>query len=310
VSAERVVRGAFGVLNRAAPSLAARWGERVFFTPPRSALSTSVRDFLASGRPSTVPVEGRSIAAWSWGNGPAVYLVHGWGGRGGQLAAFGPPLVRAGHTVVTFDAPGHGASPGARSSLLDFASALHEVVRAFGPAHGVIAHSLGSAATALALGQGLRARRVVFIAPPAEPAEWTRRLAQRLGMSPEALRLMQERSERRLGFRWSDLDVRRLAARLSVPLLVIHDREDAHVSHADGEAIVASWPDARLVTTHGLGHHRILRHHRVVEEAVSFVAAARAADLTDPDVEWDQFSLERYLFDRDGRWEGLDTSRS
>jgi pimeloyl-ACP methyl ester carboxylesterase len=315
VSAERVVRGAFGLLNRTAPTLAARWGEHVFFTPPRSALSARGREFLDSGRRSTLEAEGKTIAAWSWGNGPAVYLVHGWGGRGAQLAAFGPPLVRAGHTVVTFDAPGHGASPGGRSSLLEFARALHEVARVFGPAHGLIAHSLGGAAAALALEQGLRVERAVFIASPADPAEWTRRLAQHLGMSAEVLGLMQSQSERRLGFRWSDLDVPRLARRLSVPLLVIHDRDDAHVAHADGERIAAAWPEARLLTTSGLGHHRILRHHEVVEAAVAFAcprrcrrggaASAMHHEAAGEDVDWDQFSLDRYLFDRDGRWDGL-----
>jgi pimeloyl-ACP methyl ester carboxylesterase len=299
----RVVRGAFGVLNHAFPRLAARWGERVFFTPPRSALTASVGDFLATGHRTTVTAEGRTIAAWSWGSGPAVYLVHGWGGRGGQLAAFGPALVRAGHRVVTFDAPGHGASPGRHSSLLDFARGLREVVSVFGPAHAVIAHSLGGAATAVALGRGLPIGRAVFIAPPADPAEWTRRLAHQLGMTPTVLRLMQERSEQRLGFQWSELDVPRLASRSSVPLLVIHDRDDPEVSHADGEAIVAASPEARLVTTQGLGHHRILRHHRVVEEAVSFVARAPGErDLPAADVDWDQLSLDRYLFDRDERW--------
>ena len=76
-----------------------------------------------------------------------------------------------------------------------------EVARVFGPAHGVIGHSLGASATALALGHGLRAECAVLIAPPADPSEWTRHLARRLGMTARVLRLMQTRIERRLGFR-------------------------------------------------------------------------------------------------------------
>jgi pimeloyl-ACP methyl ester carboxylesterase len=304
MTVERVVRGAFGVLNHTVPGLAARWAERAFCTPPRSALSASVRDFLATGRPSTIWAEGRPMAAWTWGEGPPVYLVHGWGGRGGQLAAFVGPLVQSGLEVVTFDAPGHGASPGARSSLPEFARGLREVARAFGPARGVIGHSLGAAATALALGQGLRAERAVLIAPPADPTEWTRHFARRLGMTPKVLHLMQARTERRLGFRWSDLDVPRLASRLSVPLLVIHDREDAEIAYADGQAIAAAAPDARLVTTAGLGHRRLLRDPRVVKEAVSFVAPASGRrGAANEEVVPEQVSLERYLFDRDLRWE-------
>jgi pimeloyl-ACP methyl ester carboxylesterase len=304
MTGQRVVRGAFGVLNHTVPALAARWAERAFCTPPRSALSASVRDFLATGRRSAVWAGGNPMAVWTWGEGPSVYLVHGWGGRGGQLASFVAPLVHSGFKVVTFDAPGHGASPGARSSLLEFAWALREVVRVFGPAHGVIGHSLGAAATALALGQGLRAKRAVLIAPPADPSEWTRHLARRLGMTARVLRLMQTRIERRLGFHWSELDVPRLASRLLVPLLVIHDRDDAEVPYADGEAIAAAAPEGRLVTSHGLGHRRILREPRLVKEAVSFVAfASRRTDAADEEDVSEQVSLERYLFDRELRWE-------
>ena len=69
---------------------------------------------------------GQRVAGWSWGDGPAVYLVHGWAGVGGQLAAFVPPLLAGGFRVVTFDAPGHGASAGRRSSIIHFADALRQ----------------------------------------------------------------------------------------------------------------------------------------------------------------------------------------
>jgi pimeloyl-ACP methyl ester carboxylesterase len=299
----RLIRGIFGVLSDAAPGVAARWAESLFFTPPRSAVPTRMRAFLATGRFREFYVDGERIAAWSWGQGPPVYLVHGWAGRGGQLAAFGPPLVLAGFTVVTFDAPGHGASSGRRSSIVDFARALRATVERFGPAAAVVAHSLGAAATAHALVDGLRARRVVFIAPPADPNDWTRRFAERLGLSAEVLDAMKVISERRLGLRWADLDVRRLGTALGVPLLVVHDRDDREVLSSDGAAIARSWPGARLVTTRGLGHHRILRDPSVVHEVVSFaLSSSPRSDRESLDLLAEDLFLERYLFDRDWRW--------
>jgi pimeloyl-ACP methyl ester carboxylesterase len=211
--------------------------------------------------------------------------------------------VRAGFTVVTFDAPGHGASSGRRTSLFEFARALRAIVEAFGPAEAVIAHSLGAAATARALGEGLSVGRVVFIAPPADPVDWTRRFADRWGLAPEVVGAMQARSERRLGVLWSDLNVPRLASALAIPLLVIHDRADHEVPCSDGAAIAGAWPNARLLATHGLGHRRILRDASVVEEAVSFVSGSTPREeLEAEDVLSEQGSLERYLFDRDRRW--------
>jgi pimeloyl-ACP methyl ester carboxylesterase len=301
---EQFVRGVFGILNDTVPAVAARWAEKLFFNAPRRGASPRVRAFLATGRFREFHVDGERIASWSWGEGPAVYLVHGWAGRGGQLGAFAPPLVEAGFTVVTFDAPGHGASSGGRTSLLEFARTLRALVGHLGPAAGVVAHSLGAAATARALGDGLQVGCAVFIAPPADPGDWSRRFADRLGISPEVLSAMQARSERRLGALWSDLNVPRLGAASGVPLLVIHDGEDEEVPRSNGAAIADAWPNARLVTTKGLGHHRILRDPSVVRQAVAFVSAAKPPErVSGGDPFSDPFFLEKYMFDRDWRWD-------
>src|SRR5262249_22686971 len=264
--------------------------------------SPRVRAFLATGRRRTLRVGRDTLAAWSWGRGPVVYLVHGWAGRGGQLSAFGPPLASAGFTVVTFDAPGHGASSGGRTSLVEFGRALRAVVDAFGPAEAVVAHSLGAAATAWALDEGLGVGCLVFIAPPADPVAWTRTFADRLGIAQEVMSTMQARSERRLGIRWSDLDVRRLGSTMSAPLLVIHDGDDGEVPCSDGAAIAAAWPNARLRTTRRLGHHRILRDPSVVDEVTAFVTGSKAEEVDAAETLSEQFALERYLFDRERRW--------
>jgi hypothetical protein len=70
-----------------------------------------------------------------------------------------------------------------------------------------------------------------------------------------------------------DVDLAAIAARLRTPALVLHDRDDAEVALADGEAIARAWPGARLVATEGLGHRRILRAPGVHQEAARFVVA-------------------------------------
>jgi pimeloyl-ACP methyl ester carboxylesterase len=265
------IRAAFAVLGRVAPGLAATWALDLFFTPPRRRGSDRVSAFLAAARPFEVSVGGQRVAAWSWGDGPAVYLVHGWAGRGGQLAAFGPPLVAGGFRVVTFDAPGHGASAGRRSSIIHFADALAAVVARDGKPHAVIAHSLGAAAVVRAITQGLEAGRAVFVGPTGGPRDWSERFRRELGVPAHVMASMRARSERWLGASWDDFDVPALARSQSAPLLVFHDRDDAEVPWSDGEAIAGAWPGARLVTTLGLGHRRILRDERVVADAVSFV---------------------------------------
>jgi pimeloyl-ACP methyl ester carboxylesterase len=270
----------FGVLERVAPAAGARWAETLWFTVPRAGAGHDRQ--TTPGRPFQVPVHGHTVAGEAWGAGPHVYLVHGWGGWRWQLDAFVAPLVEAGFRVVAFDAPSHGASdPGpegpGRSTILEFADALAAVEAANGPAHAVVAHSLGATAAAFAMRGGLPVERAAFLAPMADPLPYTRTFAGRLGFGERVRTRLVDRIERRVGLPLSAFDVPAMAGQLATPpLLLVHDRRDAETGWSDSAAIARSWPNSRLVTTGGLGHRRILRAPAVVTEVVEFVAAEPA----------------------------------
>jgi pimeloyl-ACP methyl ester carboxylesterase len=275
VQKSTIVRS-FNLLERVAPAAGARWAERLWFTVPAA---RGPRDRQADpGRPFQVRAHGRAVAGEAWGEGPAVYLVHGWGGWRWQLDGFVGPLVEAGFRVAAFDAPSHGASdPGpagpGRSTILEFADALAAVVAAMGPAHAVVGHSLGATAAAFAIGGGLPVGRAVFVAPMADPLPYTRLFAARLGFGERVRTRLVDRLERRVGLPLSAFDVPAMAARIPTPpLLLVHDRQDTETGWADSAAIARSWPASRLVTTGGLGHRRILRAPAVIAEVARFVA--------------------------------------
>jgi pimeloyl-ACP methyl ester carboxylesterase len=302
-----LVRRGLAALSRLAPGLAATAAERLFFTPPRPRPSRG-EALLARARRFDVRGEEGPVAAWQWGRGPAVVLLHGWGGRAAQLSSFVAPLQERGFSVVAFDAPGHGRSGRGLSSAPQFARALRGVSDAVGGAHAVVAHSLGAAAVALAMRDGLDARRVVFLAPPADPPAWVGPFAARFGLAPAVVERMRERSERRIGRRWEELDVPRLVPPLEAPLLVVHDREDAEVPVWDGARIAAAWPGARLLETTGLGHQRLLRDPEVVARAVAFVADGVrpgcprcGRPLSPGEASCERCALELELFDRESR---------
>jgi pimeloyl-ACP methyl ester carboxylesterase len=293
---------AFRALQFVSASQAARVAELLFFTPPRTRLTPEQREALERARRFTVRANGARIAAWAWGQGPVVYLVHGWGSRGARLAAFVPGLLEAGFQVVTHDAPGHGASEGRLSSMPQFARTLMAVVDAVGPAAGMITHSMGGSATTLAMHWGLPVPRAVFVAPAADPPAWIGGFAQALGMREDTVARMKARSERRLGLSWDELNVPAMARRMRAPLLVVHDRDDEVVPCIDGEAIAAAWPGAELVRTVGLGHKLVVRAPEVVARAVSFITRAGEHLPAPPalranDGRW----LDQQLFNREAR---------
>lgn len=278
----RVVRTILRVLQPTWPAGAAWLTERLFFTAPRRKASAATRAFLARGERFTLRVDGRRVVGWRWGdpNAPTVYLSHGWGSRGARFAAFSDPLLAAGYRVVTYDAPGHGASGWGMSSMPEFARTLAAVVaresRGRAP-HAVIAHSFGCSGTALALSWGLEADRLVFLAPAANPPAWVEPFVRALRLQPHVIERVRARSEKRIRARWDDLDVCEITARLShhPPLLIVHDKDDETVLWNDGAAIARVWPGAQLVSTEGLGHRGVMHDGDVVRRVVDFVVDAR-----------------------------------
>lgn len=300
-----LLRAGLATATAIAPSFAAMAGERLFLTPPRRRASRREREALAAGEPFVVEAGRERLRAWRFGAGPAVLLVHGWGGRGGQMAAFIPPLVTAGCAAVAFDAPAHGASTGRLASGIGFAEAVSAVAARVG-ARAAIGHSLGAAGLGWAVASGLDLDTAVMLAPPQGVDGFFRRFCDALALQHRLRDAIRGRLRRRLGIGPEEFDLPRRVAAASTPLLVVHDRHDRDVPWTDGDAIARAWPGATMVSTEGLGHHGLLRDTSVAARAAAFVldrlarcACGRLASQAVGSAMWcDACSLERELYDR------------
>jgi pimeloyl-ACP methyl ester carboxylesterase len=76
---------------------------------------------------------------------------------------------------------------------------------------------------------------------------------------------------RRTGVSVEQLQVHRRLPALGQPALIVHDLDDADVPWGEGERYAQFWPGARLFTTQGLGHRRVLDAPEVIDAALSFV---------------------------------------
>lgn len=256
------------------PEFAADVAERLFLTPPRTRDAAASALDLIDARSSVLEHKGRHITMWRWGGreAPAVLLVHGWGGQAAQLRAFVFPLLRAGLRVIAYDQPAHGVSEGRLTALPDFADALAEVAGHHGDVRAVIGHSLGATAAAVALEwRKVELEKIVLVSPPSDMDGYARRFARWHWMPETVRRAMQEAIEERYGHRWEELELARIAPRLRASALVIHDRGDRVVPWAQGAALAQQWPGAKLITTEGLGHRRILADEAVTQAAAEFL---------------------------------------
>ncbi|MDP2136892.1 MAG: alpha/beta fold hydrolase [Candidatus Didemnitutus sp.] len=233
--------------------------------------------YLESAQRFTISTPAGELAAWQWGPaaGPLVGLVHGWGGHGAQLGAFVGPLVTAGFRVLTFDAPGHGDTPGNETHVPLLARTLVGIERTMGPFFALIGHSMGAAGAAMICTLGSQPRGLVLLAPPLSQLERVTRVAGRLGLSDEVRAAFLAAVERRTAAKYPEVDLRVLARFAPCPLLVFHDPADTDTSFAGSEEIVGLWTGSRLVPCPGRGHYRILATPDIVRQAAEFISGLR-----------------------------------
>lgn len=255
--------------------LAERIVARQFAVPQRPRRNRAPS--LAGIEPHTFAVSsGRyRVVAWDWARGPTVILVHGWSGHAGQMMHFAPALIARGYNVVAFDLPAHGHSSGRSSTLPDVAQAILDVAHRVSPVTGIIAHSLGASAVALAISQGLAPSATVLLAPPTEPKRFLRAFAMSLGVPEDRLQRVIAEVQKMFSVDLDALDLRKVVLQFHIPALIIHDENDREVPVDNGKALASLWPGARLEITTNLGHHRLLRDPKTISLAVNFLSEAR-----------------------------------
>jgi pimeloyl-ACP methyl ester carboxylesterase len=268
------LRASFAFESLIAPAAAARRGARLFCTPFASTRSRVLAAPTGEATIADIDVDGTRITTYAWGDPatqPYVLFAHGWSSFGTRFLPWVEPLRRAGYAVVAFDQPGHGRSGGRLATLPDFTHHLVAVARHYGPAAALVGHSLGGAASTLALARGLDAQRVVLIAPAADPIDATRRFARIVGIAEDLRRRLCRVLEDETAISVDSQQAHLAAPHIARPALIVHDLDDAEVPWAEGERYARFWPDSRLMTTTGLGHNRIAHDPSVIDATLAFL---------------------------------------
>lgn len=276
---QSTLKTTFGVTEKLAPALAERWAINLFVQPMKFKRPAREAELIQDAHREERPFHGfypRPAAqayyvTYGWGNGPVVLLVHGWAGRGSQMATFAAPLVAAGYSVLTFDAPAHGDSPSKQTNLLEVSQIIQALSHELGGFAAIIGHSFGGMAAGYAVRHGAQAQKIVTIGSPATMAHVLTGFGEQINASPQMLQRLTSYLET---VAQQDVDTFSLAytlATVDLPGLIIHDQQDRDVAYAQALLLHQAWPHSRLLTTNGLGHRRILRDERIIAQVVDFV---------------------------------------
>jgi pimeloyl-ACP methyl ester carboxylesterase len=278
----RLLRFGFALGSRFAPQHTVDRAARLFATPFASSRSRARGvNIDEEMRRSEISVANQTIATYVWGNPahqPYALLVHGWSSFGLRFLPWVARLRAAGLAVVTFDQPGHGYSTGELCTLPDFVSTIRAIGRFYGNPALAIGHSLGGAALTLAQAEDWHAERIVVIAPPADMETAAERFMEFMHLGSHLRGRFLDWHERATGINVRDLHVRRHLRALGLPCLIVHDLHDFEVPWGEGELYARHWHNSRLLTTEGLGHHRVLDAPEVIDAALAFMQGKRVGE--------------------------------
>jgi pimeloyl-ACP methyl ester carboxylesterase len=277
----------FAFATRVSPQLAARLALELFVTPPRRKLDAVDVPVVARATRHALAVDSDRVAALEWmplrarapatapeGTLQTVLLLHGWGSHAARFGHFIDPLTTRGFRVVGLDAPAHGDSTGRRCDLSRFRAALRTALAEFAPVTGIVAHSMGASAAVWQLADEPHpdVRALVVVGMPRDVGYMLESFALVLDLRADVTRRLRSLFTQRFGAPPEHFSAHALAGRLSVPTLVVHDRDDDVAPAQHAREFAARLRNPRLRETGGLHHSGALRDSATIDEIVEFLS--------------------------------------
>lgn len=215
-----------------------------------------------------------SRIAWSLGAGPTVILVHGYSGRGVQMAALAQAIAAKGFRAVCFDAGGHGASRPEKVGFFTFMNDTRDLTDHLGGTiHALVGHSAGALGMMRARELfGVKARKYALICAPLFPYPPLNNM-RAAGASEATLAHVKAILSDQFRMSWSDLAKGAcFAPEADAALFAAYDRADQTVSYDNAEALATLWPNAQIQKTEDYGHNRILQAPETLAAVPAFLA--------------------------------------
>jgi pimeloyl-ACP methyl ester carboxylesterase len=199
-------------------------------------------------------------SAWSWGAGPPVILVHGWGGRASQMAPLAASLAEQGFRAIALDVTGHSTSKLRKTKWDYFIRDIAELSRSVGgEIYAYVGHSAGGLTTMAAHSlKGIPAERFVCTCSPSHPFPEIVGIKRRLVPPPAVINRCKKFIAEQFETNWDMLETASAYAGADDDLLLCYDENDRYVSHEEGDKIHQICLGSQLVKTTGFGHMRLL----------------------------------------------------
>lgn len=261
------------IINRIdtiSPRLAARLSVELLFRPRKSARNKKEKAFWSTGQPIKFAsgCHGRVFGSGE----TSIWIVHGWMSRGSKLQNLITACLETGSEVIVWDGPGHGDSPGNRTSLAPFTKILlSDIHSSKKKPDAIIGHSFGGAASAYACQLGLNVRLLVLISAPSSCVGAFERYWDIIDLGAKARKRFMEIVENETGVEVDSMSSVNFIGDLPQKVFVIHDDEDQMVPLSDATDLRRVRPDIEFLETSQLGHNSVLQDLKTCSRVSDFL---------------------------------------
>lgn len=236
-------------------------------------------------------IENVHVNGWKWkpeiSNGKKILIVHGFDSCSYRFDRYIVPLNRKGFEVFAFDAPGHGLSGGKTINVLIYSQLILKADKLYGSFYGIMAHSLGGLATALAFEQlpDHEERKLVLLAPTTETTTAINNFFRFVPVSSKVQTAFRELLEEVGQKPVSHFSVSRTIHNIKAQVLWVHDEEDMICPFCDIQPVQElALPHVEFFITKGLGHSGIYRQNNVFKKIIDFFGERNADDADEYDL--------------------------
>jgi pimeloyl-ACP methyl ester carboxylesterase len=259
-------------LTKISPKKGGEYGFRLFCKPQRPKLQKQHISFFETARQEDFDFNGLNIKLYEWGTGPKkVLFVHGWQSHSYRWKKYVEQLPKDEHTIIAFDAPGHGQSDGDQFHVPLNAYLIHTLTKKYEGFDAVIAHSIGSMSVIYAMSfyaiESIKS--FISMASPSRAEEFFAFYTQVLRLNHQTIQNITNVFQLEVRHQLKDISLATFGRNIKIPGLIIHDHNDPETPYANALELQQVWENARLITTEGLGHN--LKSTDVVELVTQYI---------------------------------------
>jgi len=267
----------FKAISLVSNKLAAESLFKLFCTPYSGKPKRKEPPFFKKATNIEITFEQLTIRGWQWiplnYNGNKVLVIHGFDSCSYKSESIINKLYLSGYQVLAFDAPGHGISDGTTVNAKQFSECIAVIAEKFGTIYGIVAHSFGGMAAALATENYLaKLERLVLIAPATETRtaidNFFSILRMPLKLKPEFNNIIKRLSGKDVSY----FSVARAFENIKTKTLWVHDSKDMICPISDVTVVQKkNLHNIEFHITEGLGHNAIYRNQNVLQKIALFL---------------------------------------